>query len=89
MASNTELKAFVRFMEDPYQVVAYEEHAILRGLNFRAKEDTWLLIVKLEYRLGGKKVAFIETKSCIECVLYFLEYLTKKNVPLKWRDDKY
>ena len=85
----SEQKTVLRFLSDPYQDVAYLMGAKLLGLNLRAKEHSYLLIVKVEDKVKGKLVCFIETETAIGCFAYFVEYLTKERVPLRWREDKY
>lgn len=78
-----------KVLQDPFEELAYNHGYRLRGINFKVKEETWLMVVKAVGRLDGNVVAFIEAETHIGCWEYFATYLYRRGVPLKWRPDKW
>lgn len=78
-----------KFMKAPFEEFAWATGRQLTGLTFRVKADSFLLIVKANGRLDGAKVAFIETPTFIGCLAYLATYCYRKNVPLRWANDRY
>lgn len=89
MSDQLRPEELTRFLNDPYEEIAYEKGWVLTGLNIRAKESSWLLIVKCTRRLDGPMVAFIEAGSIILCLDYLATYIYREGVPLRWSKDKY
>lgn len=79
----------LNFLGDPAKEFAYFSGWQLRGLNFRAKKKSWLLIVKATDKDGKRLVAFIEAESMSMCLSYLATYVYKERVPLRWSADRY
>lgn len=78
-----------RFLLNPAEEVAYHSGWLLRGMTIKTKPDGYLLVVKVERRLDGHMVAFIEGTTLIDCFEYLLLSMTHTNAPLKWRKDRF
>lgn len=79
----------MKFLKAPYEEFAWGTGKQLRGLSFKVKENSWLLVVKVTGRLDGNKVAFIETPSMLGCLDYLATYCYRRHVPLRWMDDRF
>jgi len=79
----------IKLVESPYEEIAYSTGYVLRGLTFKWKVDTVLMVVKLRGRLDGDVVGFVECKDYITCMAYLADWTYSRNVPLKLRPDKW
>lgn len=84
-----EQKDIERFLNDPIQDYAWMTETTLTGLNFKATEDGWLLVVKRDHAVLGRQVAFLGSASIMECIDYLIESAQAKKDFLSWRKDKY
>lgn len=78
-----------QFLKAPYEEFAWGTGLQLRGLSFKVKENSWLLVVKVTGRLDGNKVAFIETPTMLGCLDYLVTYAYRRHVPLRWMSDRF
>lgn len=78
-----------KFLKAPSEEFAYHNGRVLRGLNFKFKGTSVLLVVKAEGRLDGKVVAFIESDSTIGCLSYLARTLYSNDAPLNYRPDRF
>lgn len=78
-----------KFLKSPYEEFAWGTGLQLRGLSFKVKENSWLLVVKVAGRLDGNRVAFIETPSMLGCIDYLATYTYRQHVPLRWMNDRF
>jgi hypothetical protein len=89
MLTKDEQIDLLKFLGDPAKEFAYFSGWQLRGLNFRPKETSWLLVVKATDNTGKHLVAFIENESMSRCLSYLAMYVYKERVPLRWSVDRY
>jgi len=82
-------KSLLKLITNPYEEIAYHEGAVLRGVNFKWKERSVLMVVKITKRLDGDKVAFIEADSVLGCWEQLAAALYTTKFQLTWRADRY
>jgi len=76
-------------MQEPNKIFLLEVGQPLRGITFKWKETTVLMVVKTYSKQKKPIVGFIECDTYYACWEYLYEYLTKMRVPLKWREDQW
>lgn len=77
------------FIMEPNKIFAYNVGVSIRGITFKWKDDSVLMIVKTYDKKNKPIIAFIECYTYYDCWEYLYSYLTKRDVPLKWREDRY
>lgn len=82
-------KEVMKVVSHPYEEIAHSLGFTLTGINLRVKPSSWLMVVKVQGRLDGAMVAFIETDTAYGCWEYLATVLYRTNAPLKWRKDKW
>lgn len=82
-------KRAMKLLADPFEELAYHEGAVLRGINFKWKTDSVLMVVKVTKRLDGDLVAFIEGKEFSDCWEMLAASIYTTKFKLTWRKDKY
>jgi len=80
---------FMRFLLDPSAETAWMSGYALHSYSFTQKDESWLLVIRVNSHKGGRLVAFIEAHSQVECMLLWHKALGSKHPILKWRPDKY
>lgn len=82
-------QALLRLLKNPHEEVAYHMGASLRGFNVKVKPESYLLTVKIDKRIDGPMVGFIEATSMLDCFSYLEKHLNTTNAPLRFRPDKW
>lgn len=68
--------------------VAWREGVILTGLNFKAKDGGWFLVVSAKQTGGERVVSYHWAWSIGECLTLFWDAINRKG-GVKWYPDKY
>lgn len=84
--SPAELSKFLNSMPEE---IAYHHGIVLVGFSVKDKGTGWLLVVRVNKRLDGRMVAFIECSTLIGCFDYLATWCYRNNVPLKWAPDRF
>lgn len=69
--------------------IPYETGYMLKGINIKVKEHSWLMVVRVEGKNGRSLVTFIESNSLAHCIDLLVTALRSNSIRLKWHRDKW
>lgn len=76
-------------MTSPHEEIAFQTGYVLVGYSFKQRDEDWLLVVRLNGRLDGRKVAFISCKDYFDCWEQFYLGISGEKMTLKLKPDRF